>query len=118
MTGECMWESEFDISAIKTGEMYVISCPTEELERELAHALDGLGLHYPNGEHLSNSCYWHDYGEDFCYFIYEDSMVRRGMKPSNPEHPGIKSTFYGVNTPDFEVASDAELRDFLGIGGG
>ena len=29
----------------------------------------------------------------------------------------IKCTFYGIDTPDFDVASDDELQTLLGIGG-
>lgn len=110
-----MWDSEFNISMIQPGERYIINCPTEELERELASALDGMGLHYPDGEHLSNRRHWEEYREEFCYFIYEDAMVRRGPRPSGSDRDGINYTFYGDNAPDFEAASDDELMALLGM---
>lgn len=113
-----MWELEFDISAVEKGQQYIINCPTEELERELACALDNIGLHYPDSEHLSSSSHWKEYGEEFCYFIYKDYVVRRGDKSGVAYFSGIASIFLGNNTPDFEPATDDELLTFLGIGGG
>lgn len=109
-----MWDLEFNISMIQPGEKYIINCPTEQLERELAAALDGIGLHYPGGEHLSNRRHWEDYGEQFCYFVYEDAIVRRGPRPDD-FRDGIKCTFYGIDTPAFEAASDDELMALLGM---
>lgn len=110
-----MWESEFDISDIKPGETYIINCPTEQLERELAFELDMVGLHYPDGMLLSSHCHWKEYEEDFCYYIYKNSVVRRGGKPDADGFNGIKCTFYGVKASEFETATDMELRSFLGV---
>lgn len=110
-----MWESEFDISDINHGEFYIINCPTEQLERELAFELDTIGVHYPDGELLSAHCHWEDYKESFCYYIHRDFTARRGSKLDADGFNGKKCTFYGVKASEFETATDMELRSFLGV---
>lgn len=47
------------------------------------------------------------------FFPEEDEMIKFFR-----EFFDMKCTFYGIDTPDFDVASDDELRALFGIGGG
>jgi len=115
-----MWGKEFSEQLLAENHRIVILCQTEELERECAKLLDELGYRYHDNIMVSERKPWKDYGENFCYYI--NSMdVKRGSvsgTDSNPYSRWARCTFTGTNAPDFEVASDGELRDLLGIGGG
>lgn len=111
-----MWETPFDVSLLDAPDGVSINCPTEELEREVAAMFDSLGLRYPGGNELSAQTPWEEYKEEFCYCVV-DGKVRRGDKITVEESSWSKSTkctFYGIETPDFDAATDEELLAFLG----
>lgn len=112
-----MWETLFDSFMLNAFDKIAINCPTEELERELADILDEFGYRYPDGTKLGNVVVWGSYEENFCYYV-QGTVARRGPKSSATEHlwrEYKKCTFYGADMPDFDIATDDELRSFLGV---
>lgn len=111
-----MWEEPFEQHLLDTNDNIVINCPTEDLERQMASILDGLGYHYPNGETLFSEECWRQYKEDFCYYVdLQGVNVRRGRESSTNSTPFdryIKCTFYG-DTP--EPIGEDELLSILEV---
>lgn len=114
-----MWEATFDVSMLGEGKNVVIRCPTEELAKDLFDIFieNGIGKNW----HLKDETNWRHHRENTAYYCI-GKLLYYGPKRS-AEDPGssyygyTKCTFYGVDTPDFDTASDDELMGFLGIGG-
>lgn len=114
-----MWEIPFDIAMLERGNV-IIRCLTEEMADELFRVLLDNGVRWYGNETMGET-HWTARREDTGYRI----TSQRTMKYGSVEHYSedseyddcIKCTFYGTDTPDFEVASDKELQDVLGIGG-
>lgn len=117
---ELMWDTPFDESMLSLKQGVVIHCPDENLAEELFEIFkrNGVGK---NWEHEEWTTHWEKYKEETAYFVKDEDMLY-GQKV-HAEQVGYKyakykkCTFLGIDTPDFETASDAELRNFLGIGG-
>lgn len=110
-----MWETPFDISMLSLRQGVVIHCPEESLSYELFDILAEHGIRWNDmtrtrwGTHEANTCYFVK-GDELLFGPSEDANMRS-------YNSYARCTFLGNDTPDFETASDAELRDFLGIGG-
>lgn len=117
-----MWETEFDISILENPKV-IVSCPDETLVGSLMNLLAENGVVWRGGEVPSKrNARWQDYKEETCYWI-ENGRMAYGNLSLIEIHSGdyanhIKCTFLGIDTPDFDVASDDELQALLGIGGG
>lgn len=113
-----MWDAPFDESMLSLPQGVVIHCPEECLADELFEIFkrNGVGENWPN---LSRTN-WNGHGKETAYFVKGKNMLygpKKHAKQSGYSYSSYaKCTFYG--TPDFEVASNDELRGFLGIGGG
>ena len=112
-----MWETEFSSELLGAKEGVVIHCPEEPLACELLEFLHKNGATWPGGA----SCIrWDEHKNNTAYYV-RNGRILYGSK-DHAETGGyqnyIKCTFYGIDTPDFDVASDDELRALFGIGGG
>lgn len=116
-----MWDTPFDESML--GNDIIIHCPDEYLAQELMEILERNGVKWGRLENPTNNTRWADNKERTCYWI-ESKHLSYGSKGFADEDPDeeyvchIRCTFYGTDTPDFDVATDDELLVFLGIGGG
>ena len=111
------WETEFSSELLGAKEGVVIHCPEESLAHELIELLHKNGATWPGGA----SCIrWDEHKNNTAYYV-RNGRILYGPK-DHAETGGyqnyIKCTFYGIDTPDFDVASDDELRALFGIGGG
>lgn len=115
-----MWEAAFEPSMLDGN--VIISCPDKELVAELMRILGEHEIMWamhtrvvPDGD----DC-WSDNREMTCYRIC-DKYMSYGSKSFYEEdafQDYVRCTFCGVDTSDFETATDDELMTFLGIGGG
>lgn len=107
-----MWDTSFDVSMLSSKLGVAIYCPDDKcLAEELFEIFkrNGLGKHWSSGV----------YG-DRVYCVTGTRLQYGDKSTIEVTHPFcnyIKCTFYGVDTPDFETASDDELVALLGIGG-
>lgn len=112
-----MWETPFEASMI--GSNIIIHCPDGDLVSEFFEILKSNGVSWLGGESL-NRTYWDECGESTCYRIMSDKTMRRGDVECYQDaryDNYTKCTFCGVDTPNFDPATDDELIAFLGIGG-
>lgn len=109
-----MWEAVFDISMLK-GKNIIVSCPDEALAEEFMSLLAENGIKWsgdgsvPRSDHST----WDDYEQETCYWI-ENGILSYGDRSSVEEYANdwsghIKCTFCGVDTPDFDTATDDEV---------
>lgn len=110
-----MWGTPFDESMLSLPKGVVINCPEESLSHELFEIFEAHGILWGD----MTDTRWSSHMDDTCYFVKGNELL---FGPSNdadvrPYRLYTKCTFFGDTTPDFEAASDDELRDFLGIGG-
>lgn len=111
-----MWNTPFSPEFLAAKEGVVIRCPEEYLSHELFDFLKENGITWRGGD---TSTSWDTHGTDTAYFIRNRRILYGPYIHADREtyKKYIKCTFYGIDTPDFEVASDKELQDVLGIGG-
>ena len=112
-----MWEAEFYPELLDERDGIIINCPTEAAEREVASILVAHGILYPDGKSPADVVRWSGYGEEFCYSVNNGAVRRgstRGMESSSRDWC-FRCTFVGVELPDFDTATDAELKQLLGI---
>jgi len=114
-----MWETPFDIAMLEHGNI-IIHCPSKELASELFRIFLDNGVRW-NGDEPMSETHWTSGEEDTCYRITSHRTIKYGRKgyySDDSEYDDyIKCTFYGIEPPDFDVASDDELQALLGIGG-
>lgn len=109
-----MWETAFEVSMFDGEDTRVIiSCPSEELSVELIELLSEHGISWGNKQ------IWHVHKEDTCFRIGGKHMGY-GSKPFYESNVGTffgytYCTFHGISTPDFDIATDDELRSLLCI---
>lgn len=107
-----MWDTPFDESMLSAQPGVAIYCEDDQAAGELFEIFKRNDL----GKHWGADVY----GER-AYCVSKSSGLQRGTKfaveNTHPYSNFIKCTFYGADTPDFEVASDDELTTLLGIGG-
>ena len=107
-----MWYTPFDESMLSAQPGVAIYCDDDQAAKELFEIFkrNGLDKHWNAGA----------YGRRV-YCVSKSSGLKWGDKSdverTHPYSNFIKCTFYGADTPDFEVASDDELTALLGIGG-
>lgn len=111
-----MWEAEFYPELLSERDRIVINCPTEEAERKAASILVEYGILYPNGQSPVDVPKWNGYKGKFCYFV-DHGVVRRGTREGgeNRGEDWFRCTFPESESPDFDTATDAELKQLLGI---
>ncbi len=111
-----MWETPFEPSLLTAKEGVVIRCPDEMLSHELFGIFNENGVQWDGAESMERTN-WDRYGKDTCYYVRLGRLKygTSGSTNVTPYSNYIKSTFFGVDMPDFEVANDDELRSFLGI---
>ena len=109
-----MWETEFFPELLDAKEGVVIHCPKESLAYELLEFLHQNGITWPSGASCTR---WDNHREETAYYV-RSKRILYGPK----EHADwddyqnyIKCTFCGIDTPDFEMATEEELRSLLGI---
>lgn len=108
-----MWDTPFDESMLSVQPGVAIYCEDDQAAEELFEIFkrNDLGKHWIAGV----------YGER-AYCVSKSNGLQWGTKSAvegtHPYSNFIKCTFYGIDTPDFDVASDDELRALFGIGGG
>lgn len=114
-----MWDTPFDLSMLADeNRNLIVSCPTEELAEEFVRIIHEHGISWAGREGPSRT-YWQAYKEDIRYFVERDILTYADKEwvAEDAFKNHIKCTFYGADTPDFEVAGDDELMTLLGIGG-
>lgn len=115
-----MWDTPFNESMLDDPSRNVIVLvQSEELAQEFVHLMYEHGVRWRGLNNVNNTS-WREYKERTCYFVegneltYANKEYAAGEEGEDfPNH--IKCTFYGVDTPDFETASDDELVALLGI---
>lgn len=112
-----MWETQFNPAMLDARTKFIINCPTEESERELASILASCGVAYLGGKNPVNIPCWNDYQERFCYYVDGKDLYRGVRSDTDVDgwHSSIKCTFLGVEQPDFNVATDNELQSLFEI---
>lgn len=111
-----MWEAEFYPELLSERNKIVINCLTEEAERKAASILAEHGILYPDSKSPVDVPNWNHYRDRFCYFV-DHGVVRRGTREAgkNREEDWFKCTFPEAESPDFDTATDAELKQLFGI---
>lgn len=111
-----MWETEFSSEFLSAEEGVVNHCPDESLAHDLIEFLHQNGITWPGGASCTR---WDDHREETAYYV-RNKHILYGKK-EHADWDGyqnyIKCTFYGIDTPDFDVASDDEIQAIFGIGG-
>ena len=110
-----MWETPFEPSMLKKSDV-IIHCPDRSDVNCLMEILASCGVKWCTGESLltGDDC-WGVEKENTVYYV-ENRMMSYGDKTIVNGHRGCaRCTFWGVEFPDFEIASDSELRSFLGF---
>lgn len=110
-----MWETPFETSMLKNSSV-VIHCPDGSNAESLMEILANCGVKWCTGESplTANNC-WDVEKEDTVYYIENRVMSYGDIKITNNRRRYVRCTFYGVESPDFDVASDDEFRSLLGI---
>lgn len=117
-----MWETAFDISML-TNPKVIVSCPDKDLVAEFMDLLAENGIRWcGSNEEIPNelNSRWREYRENTCYWIDDEGLAYADLEyaesSGEEEYAGyIKCTFYGIDTPEFEAATDDELLSLLGI---
>lgn len=112
-----MWDTPFEPSMLGADKRVAIHCPDESLADELFEIFRASGVGGNWGSERTN---WNTHKEETTYYcsgMYLQYSSRNPAETSEPYSQYTKCTFYGIDTPDFDIASDDELRNFLGIGG-
>lgn len=111
-----MWEVAFEPSMI--GSPIVIHCPDGSNVQDLMAILKENGVKWCTGElpQMGTDC-WGVEKENTVYYIEERKVMTYGDKRISCNDSYTRCTFYGMDAPDFDTATDDELLDFLGIGG-
>lgn len=105
-----MWETPFDESMLFAQPGVAIYCPPDD---GLAEELFGIFRQNGLGKHWSAGVTG---GRAYC--VSENSLQYGSKSAVEDNHPYcnyIKCTFYGIDTPDFDVASDDELRSLFSM---
>lgn len=112
-----MWDTPFDPS-ILDGIGVVVHCPEESFVNELMDTLAKNGVKWCDGTTptVENSC-WNMEKKNTVYYIDRYKRMTWGDINCLTEYGYMKCTFYGVESADFDVASDDELQALFGIGG-
>lgn len=112
-----MWDTTFEESMLEESMLsanpgIAIYCEDVDKAKELFDVFKrhGIGKNWNAGMH-----------GDSVYCVSKRIGLQYGSKDAvesiHPYSSFIKCTFYGINTPDFDIASDDELRALLVIGG-
>lgn len=115
-----MWETVFEESMLRTHENLIIHCPSEELAEVLMEVLERNGVKWCGEEPPTEDSKWDEHEADTCYWVEskELSYGDRQYADEDPyeEHAGhIRCTFYGIEGPDFDVASESEILSLFSI---
>lgn len=112
-----MWETSFDESLLD-GRNLIIHCPDEHLADELMEILERNGVQwYGDNQPPTDDSKWDEFFSETCYWV-EDSRLTYGTvrdAESSSYSGHAKCTFFGAESPDFDTATDDELRSLLGI---
>lgn len=110
-----MWENPFEISMLENPDI-IIHCPDKVDAESLMAILADCGVKWSTGESLlaTNNC-WGVGKENTVYYIENRIMTYGDITIANGHRGYVRCTFYGVETPDFDAASDDELRSLLDI---
>ena len=106
-----MWDTPFDESILSAQPGVAIYCEDNQAAEGLFEIFkrNDLGKRWNAGVH-----------GDRVYCVTGTRLQygsKSAVEATRPFCNYIKCTFYGADTPDFEVASDGELTTLLGIGG-
>ena len=112
-----MWETAFDESMLD-GQDLIIHCPKEFLVDELMETLERHGIRWYGDNGLpTEDTRWDEFFGETCYWVEEGKITYGTLNAANGSKYSnhVKCTFLGVETPDFETATEEELRSLLGI---
>lgn len=109
-----MWDTPFSPEFLDAKEGVVIRCPEEYLSYELFDLLKENGITWRGGGDTSNTN-WNNNGADTAYFVLNRCVLYGPYIHADCEayEKYIKCTFYGIDTSDFDVASENEIFSFL-----
>lgn len=115
-----MWDTPFAESMLRQGRHIIIHCPSSTLADELMGVLERNGVTWGLYEKPTNNTRWSAHEEETCYWIrgHDLSFGSRGHAENDPygEYENyIRCTFLGAESPDFDAATDAELRALFGV---
>lgn len=112
-----MWETSFDESMLD-GQDLIVHCPDESLADELMKILEKHGIRWYGDNGLpTEDSRWDEFSGETCYWV-EDGKITYGDvddAQSRRYYGHTKTTFFGVKTPDFDTATDDEIRSLLGV---
>lgn len=118
-----MWETVFDpsmLDLVENRHLIIVHCPTQSLAEELLGILGEYGIRW-YGEDVE-SCpadhtNWDTYGRDTCYWVEGRDITFGPISEAEDDYfDHVRCVFDGVaDTPDFDTATDAELKQLLGI---
>lgn len=116
-----MWDTPFDESMLYLPEGVVIHCPEEGLAKELFEIFKEHGT-AQNWRSLEDTK-WYQHEERTAYFVRGKEMLYGPTRDAEGRESSCysrytKCTYYGIDVPDFDAATDDEIRTFLGFGGG
>lgn len=108
-----MWETPFSPEFLASNNGVVIRCLEEHLSHELFDFLKENGITWRNGDMSDTN--WNEHGEDTAYFVRNRRILYGPYIHADwrDYENYIKCTFYGIDTPDFEVATENEILSFL-----
>ena len=118
-----MWETAFEESMLSTHKNIIIHCTNEDLAEILMEVLEKNGVKWRGDELPTEDARWDEHEEDTCYWV-ESKYLSYGDKQYADENPNgeytehIRCTFYGIEGPDFDVASKSEILSLFSIWGG
>lgn len=110
-----MWETPFDESMLD-GQDLIIHCPDESLADELMEILERHGVRWYGDSGLpTDDSKWDEFFGETCYWVEDGRMTYGTVKDatSRTYSRHTKSTFFGVETPDFDTATEDEIFFFL-----
>lgn len=116
-----MWDTTFDESMLNTCKNLIVHCPSEELVESLMEIFERNGVRWCGGESPTMThTNWDENGIDTCYWVESKKLSYSERQYADEDPDGeygeyVRCTFYGVETPDFETATDSELRSLLGV---
>lgn len=115
-----MWETAFEENMLDASPGIAILCPDEHLAEELFEIFETHGV-MENWVNERPGTRWETNRENTVYCVKGKTMLfgpKDSVESVAPYSRYKRCTFCGITAQDFDVATDDELMEFLGIGGG
>lgn len=115
-----MWETAFEESMLREHENFIIHCPNGELAGVLMEVLERNGVRWCGDALPTEGSNWDEKEADTCYWVESKELTYGGRRyadedPYEEHAKHIRCTFYGVEGPDFDVASESEILSLFSV---